>query len=481
MNKPLYVTLLLAAFILVLTNVACGGSEVAEPDSGDSEISSATGPDPLFTSDEELFKYGAIGLTEAVRVPYYIWKVMPEVCGEFMSGEGWESLGLLTEAGADLPIGFARRNFEPPVVELNCAVCHVGSYRVSADAPRQLAIGAPAHELDLRGYLGLYYRCAESDAFSVERVVAAIDRNFDLSDDELGTYREGIVPAAKQAFAAQRQIFAWHESRPPNGLGRTDTFNPAKLVVFRLPDDGTIGTVDFPAIYNQRLKRDMWLHWDGNNNDVRERNYAAAMAVGASPESVNQDHFNRIIEYIMTLEAPAYPGPIDDRLAVQGAELFGANCARCHAFDGDLTGQVTDIDEIGTDRHRLDSFTPELLEAFHALVEPPFLFDAFRKTNGYANVPLDGLWTRGPYLHNGSVPTVWDLLEEPGDRPTSFYTGYNVLDLEKLGFIATGPEAEAAGWHFDTSVPGNGNGGHLYGVGLTDAEKRALVEYLKTL
>ena len=96
-------------------------------------------------------------------------------------------------------------------------------------------------------------------------------------------------------------------------------------------------------------------------------------------------------------------------------------------------------------------------------------------------VPLDGLWLRAPYLHNGPVPSLWDLLEIPEKRPQVFYRGYDVYDPQKVGFITAGPEAERAGFRHETSVPGNGNGGHLYGTDLSPAEKEALIEYLKTL
>jgi hypothetical protein len=112
-------------------------------------------------------------------------------------------------------------------------------------------------------------------------------------------------------------------------------------------------------------------------------------------------------------------------------------------------------------------------------------FTHFHKTDGYANMPLDGAWARAPYLHNGSVPTLRDLLDAPEMRPKEFYRGDNVYDQKKVGFASD--RAEESGRHFsryDTSVRGNGNGGHAgaeYGTDLPDADKDALVEYMKTL
>ena len=100
---------------------------------------------------------------------------------------------------------------------------------------------------------------------------------------------------------------------------------------------------------------------------------------------------------------------------------------------------------------------------------------------GYVAKPLLGVWLLGPYLHNGSVPTLWDLLQPPQRRQTTFYRGYDVVDFKDVGFIATGDEAKAKGFKFETTDRGNGNGGHLYGIDLSDTDKRALIEYLKTL
>ena len=108
-------------------------------------------------------------------------------------------------------------------------------------------------------------------------------------------------------------------------------------------------------------------------------------------------------------------------------------------------------------------------------------FRHFRSTGGYVNVPLDAIWIRAPYLHNGSVSSLRDLLEQPERRTAVFYRGYDVFDPERVGFVSTGPEAERAGTLYDTQIPGNANQGHIWGTSLAPSDKRALLEYLKTL
>lgn len=440
-------------------------------------------PDETFEDPAEHFKYGAIGLSPASRVPLYLFQAMPTVCAHYLKdpAKGWANFGFIFEEGRELPVGFARRDIGFPSLEPNCGLCHTGSYRTSPEAAPVVVPGAPAHELDLQGFQWFLYDCVEDPAFTADNLLAEIEKQNDLSWVQEQVYRYAIIPTAKTGLLMQRDDYQWQLRRPQQGRGRTDTFNPTKLVVFHLPDDRTIGTTDLPQTWNQKPRVDMWLHWDGNNNQITERNLAAAMAVGATPKSVVLPSFERDTDFLFELPPPKYPFPIDAERAARGQAVYDANCAGCHAFGSAKVGQVTPIAEVGTDRHRLDSFSAELVEDLHEIDESPFAFAAYRKTEGYSNVPIDGIWMRAPYLHHGAVPTLWDLLQAPENRPRVFYRGYNVYDPEKVGFVTSGPEAEKAGFRYDTAVPGNGNSGHLYGTSLPEEEKRDLLEYLKTL
>jgi hypothetical protein len=96
-------------------------------------------------------------------------------------------------------------------------------------------------------------------------------------------------------------------------------------------------------------------------------------------------------------------------------------------------------------------------------------------------MPLMGVWLNAPYLHNGSVPTLADLLEPTERRPQRFYRGYDVYDPVRAGFLSRGADAEREGEMFDTTRSGSANGGHPYGTALAPELKSALIEYLKTL
>jgi len=96
----------------------------------------------------------------------------------------------------------------------------------------------------------------------------------------------------------------------------------------------------------------------------------------------------------------------------------------------------------------------------------------------YKARPLNGIWATAPYLHNGSVPTVRELLNEPCDRVQQFYVGSRDFDDKNLGLSTKNVRGA---FLFDTSKPGNSRLGHAYGTTLTDDQKKALLEYLKTL
>jgi hypothetical protein len=285
------------------------------------------------------------------------------------------------------------------------------------------------------------------------------------------------------------------DREPDTGPGRVDTFNPPKVLLdFRmddLPTNEWVGNCDLPSIWNQAKRQGMQLHWDGNNDSVDERNRSAAYGTGATPPTIDRESVQRMKDFIWTNTPPPWPYGIDPAKSSRGEKIYAEYCARCHGkngsdFAGELVGQVTPIEKIQTDRHRLDSYTEQLCANQNLLYAayPAERFSHFRKTFGYANQPLDGLWLRGPYLHNGSVPTLRELLEPAANRRAEFYRGYDVIDRARVGFISDAPEENGRKYFFyDTRLPGNGNSGHEgeeYGTNLSAEDKDALVEYLKT-
>jgi mono/diheme cytochrome c family protein len=436
----------------------------------------------------EHFKYGAIGTEANAGVPYWIWRVLPIVFADKLPdrpGTGYERLGFIYEGpDRDRPIGVTRKEGFVELAGLNCATCHVGALRDAPGAPRRIVPGMPAHQMDLQGYARFLTAAAEDPRFTASRIVAAIQQeNPDFGFFEKLTHRLLVVGRTRRGILARARENAWFDARPPQGPGRVDTFNPYKVLFrFDMSMDDSVGTVDLPSLWNQRMRQDMWLHWDGNNNSVEERNKSAAIGAGATADSLDLAALGRVEEWILDLTPPAYPADrIDVARAARGQDVYAGACASCHDAGAPQIGQVTALEDVGTDPERVHSFTAELSARMNTLGEGrPWRFSHFRKTNGYANMPLDGLWLRAPYLHNGSVPTLRALLLLD-ERPAEFYRAYDVYDWTAVGFVSTGEDAARDGVLFDTRLRGNSNAGHVYGQDLPRDAREDLLEYLKTL
>ena len=435
------------------------------------------------------FKYGSIGTEGTVGVPYWIWKVLPEVFADKLpnrAGNGYERIGFTYDNPSDdLPMGTAKSRDWAPRVGLNCATCHVGAYRDAPGAAPKIVLGMPAHRMDLQAYARFLSACANDSRFNADTLIAAMQKHPEFGFFDGITYRLFAIGATRKGILERDPRNAWFDKRPPQGPGRVDTFNPYKSMFAaetHFDSDTTVGTADLPSLWNQRDRRGLWLHWDGNNDSVDERNKSAAIGAGATPDSIDLAALDRIANWILDLKPPAYPTDrINAALAATGRPLYQQHCSSCHDLGQPKVGQTIALAEIGTDPERLNSFTPELAKLMNTIgTGKPWKFSHFRKTNGYASMPLDGIWMRAPYLHNGSVPTLRALLLlDP--RPATFYRGYDVYDFSGVGFVSSGAEAEKVGFQYKTSDRGNGNGGHLYGTQLSVADRQALLEYLKTL
>lgn len=444
-------------------------------------------PDTYASISDE-FKYGSIGAEARSGVPYWIWVVLPKVFPDYLPdrpGTGYEKIGFITQPGQSRPIGTSYRVAPIGMIGLNCAVCHTGTLQETPTSTVAAVLGEGSNQFDLSGYLTLLRKAGQDKRFNAGTLLAAIKQvDPKFSWVEALAYRYYIIPKTKTALQQLNTDFSWMDTRPAFGPGRVDTFNPYKqLLGFDMGQDHTIGTVRLPALWDQMDRVGMQLHWDGNNSSLMERNFSAAIGAGATPDSLDMGTLNRIVAWIQNLRAPTFPASqINATLVATGAKIYQADCASCHAVGGALTGKVTPIAQIGTDPNRLDSFTADLATKMNTIAAgKPFAFSHFVKTDGYANMPLDGVWLRGPYLHNGSVPTLRDLLTPPAQRPKTFYAGYPVYDYQNLGYVDSGPQAQDQGFLFDTSLPGNSNEGHTYGTNLSPSDTNALLEYMKTL
>jgi mono/diheme cytochrome c family protein len=481
---------------------------------------------PAFAGELDHFKYGSIGAERDSGIPYLAWQALPrlfpEVFGDAAAqeaararGEGpYTVFGFLYEPARtghaeprDLPIGIARRDVRGvEMVWFNCAVCHTGTVRETEGGPRRLVAGMAANNLDLHRFVAFVADIADDPRIAAGSLIAAIEAGgtrLGLVDRLL--WRFVVAPGLREGLLERRaQLAPLLAMQPAWGPGRVDTFNPYKVVQLR-QRAGTgepsqwIGASDFPTIFYQRERAGMQLHWDGNNPSLAERNLSAAIGAGlVLDRATAADHasIRRVATWLLDLPAPPSPLRVDANAALlaEGQRLYMRDCAACHGFqegaryrfEGAQLGRVTPIAAVGTDRARLDSYTPDFVATQHRVLG----LTAFVKTDGYANHPLDGLWLRGPYLHNGAVPTLEALLMPPAERPRFFLRGDDTLDRARGGFSSETFETEGAClaaarrgprlFCFDTHQPGNGNGGHEYGTQLGQSERAALLAYLRT-
>jgi len=458
-----------------------------------------------YNDNVEHFKYGSIGSETSSGLPYWIWKVLPEMFPEKLPGNknGYASFGFLYEKDHDLPIGVSRRKSEGvDRVWLNCAICHTGTIRENPQATPEIHVGMPANNFRLYEFINFLRAVSLENRFNPDAIMEKIDAmGGDLDWIDRLLYRYFIIDRVRSTLFALRKQLSFMERQHDWGPGRVDTFNPYKAIQFnfpmdKLPHEELIGPADYPSIFNQGPRQGMQLHWDGNNPSVEERNKSAALGAGVTPVTIDLKSLNRIVGWLWNLKAPEYPGKIDLEKAETGKQLYAYYCADCHGrqdgnqFNFDTQqfkrlGKVEPLTLIRTDPGRLNSYSELLSVNQNTLYSGyPWRFNQFRKTNGYANMPLDGIWMRSPYLHNGSVPTLRDLLNVAEERPKVFYRGYDVFNWEKVGYAYDVKEEHGISFfEFDTTIEGNSNQGHdgeEYGTALNAEQKDAIVEYMKT-
>lgn len=322
-------------------------------------------------------------------------------------------------------------------------------------------------------------------------------------------------PADRAEAANANRILSSHHHEKIDSLtrARSTAFAASHVELFMRPHGGEMprpeevgrGDVKTPPLWHTAAKmRSRRWYCDGS--------FHGRIPLMASSMELEKDRpFDALVEHVIPtikqefdtlirhLRPPPYPYAIDHALAEQGRQLFYSRkvgCYRCHGrYDGegnvDWPGVHADV---GTDRSRLDVVSDGFIDAFNS--SPIAAEGALVKSRGYGATPLTGVWANYPYLHNGSVPTLHHLLGPVSERPGIFHVmAARRFDRERLGQpLYADPAHERLGgsdllrrfgndrdW-FHTARPGSGNGGHDFWQRIrTDANRRALIEYLKTL
>ena len=271
------------------------------------------------------------------------------------------------------------------------------------------------------------------------------------------------------------------------GAGRDRDMNPtgrrAKHVVHH--------DLDAPPWWNVKKKRSLYADGFAPKNARVLMQFMMLPVNDAERFYGWEKDFEDVLAFIESVEPPEWPFGVDAELAGRGRVAFEENCSRCHGTYGDdwtYPETIVPIEEVGTDRVRLDALTQEhrrwMKEGWLSRYgEDDVLLDP----GGYVAPPLDGIWASAPYLHNGSVPTLWHLMH-PADRPAVWRRTKDGYDEGRVGLAfeevdavpADATDAERRGYR-DAGRFGMSNAGHDFPDELTEPQKRAVLEYLKTL
>lgn len=268
---------------------------------------------------------------------------------------------------------------------------------------------------------------------------------------------------------------------PASGPGRNDAFGLLSAVLFGAPQP--YAPVKYGLVWN--VKKRHWVHWDGNTQSPIGRNLLASLGLGAPLLGKRGDLdfalVKRQTDLSERIHSPRYPFTIDAAAAKRGAAHYQARCASCH--DGpEGERRLYGPAEIGTEPNRAELFTQLQADRFNKFLAEleitgyqPSREPGIRGTQKYWAASLAGVWARSPYLHNGSVRTMQELLTPSAERAKKFRRCSRVYDDAQMGYT------DAGVYLFDTTTAGNSNAGHDYGTELSSMQKRELMEHLKTL
>jgi len=411
------------------------------------------------------------------------------------------------------------------VGNLGCAACHAGMTYDRSGAPRrQVWLGLPNTSLDLEAYTTGVYESLARGVRAPGPLLETVRALFpEVDSRELRTIGRVVLPRIERRLT---ELEATQHAPLPfrnGGPGLTNGVAALKFQLGLLRGDvrfQEVGFTSIPDLGGRGLRTS--LLYDGAYA-VPSKNRFSPMALGdltephlaefarivtfftvptmgIKPKAARRaiPHVTDVMHFLQSYAAPPFPGHIDSVRARRGGVLYRARCAECHgsysegapsvglvSFPNRLVPQAA----MGTDPARWQAMEPRLLRAIrssgYSAVDPA-------QTGGYVAPPLTALWATAPYLHNGSVPTLWHLMH-PADRPPRFQVGGHRLDFERVGIAGAvdgdGTVRYSASYRpwanprlFDTAQPGLGNRGHESPFqDLTEQQKGDLLEYLKLL
>ena len=438
-----------------------------------------------------------------------------------------------TQPHVDGPIGLLRgtisRGF--PSVELEasnigCAGCHAGVlYDENGHPTGDVWLGLPNTSINLEAYSEAVFNGVAHMQGREERLWEVLDSLYPtISDRERNTIRKHVLPSISDQFEGDWQGRTSALPFVGGSTGLTNGVASIKHMMNLLGEDETDTEVAFTSIpdLGGTLLRSSLLYDGAYAARHRERfrpmkvedvtdahrdaiaditTFFIVPALGVEAANVRDAYpgVREVVDALETMRSPRFPGPVDSVLAREGGQIYSDACAQCHGqFSDDIENatlisfpnRLTPQDSMGTDPKRWELMTSGFADVINETDYRRYLDVA--TTGGYVAQPLTALWATAPYMHNGSVPTLWHLMH-PSARPEQFFVGGHMLDFERVGIAG---DTDGAGvyrypasyepWStpalYDTRAPGKSRDGHEREFeGLTEAQKMALIEYLKVL
>jgi mono/diheme cytochrome c family protein len=430
-----------------------------------------------------------LGSARWAALPRVVFDAMPELFPDVMP-EGWEGIGLFwkDDDHTGPPVGAARTTLLGlEAYAPNCAICHAGHF------DGKVVAGMPNVDLDIQILTHTFQAGLESGRLTVE-AVARVEAKHGRDIGPVDRLALGVILNRAKAGLARRGSDWYHDDVGP---GRSDALAGWKRTLGIREND--ITWVDLPAIFNQRLKEKTL--YDGSiTGDMAARVMLTELQKGRPFRDplLHREVFDDLVAWMKVLDPPPYPFELDPGKVAQGRGVFDSECSKCHGTYGaspTYPNKRIEVARVGTDDERAKAMTSAVAGALEKTVYEQVLAIAPEMT--YMPPALNGIYLTAPYLHDGSVPTLWHLLQPAAKRPVAFYRRWNEFDPKRVGIACSEVQGEGGTecapdatqkkhdprtlWRFDTRKVGNRNSGHEFGVDLSGDEKAALIEYLKTI
>jgi hypothetical protein len=457
-------------FLLILCLISCiNNSQTAEPQTTAATTEILPASTQRTGNVEKGYDYLINGNYVDGGVPFSLWlSLRKENNDKILKRQG-------DNAKVDYPYTVVTTSYNTRAVGANCLNCHA-SY-INNEFVMGLGNSTFDFSTDQTATLNLLDLVMKSN-YSLNspdyQAFIPYKRGFQAISPLTITETVGVNPADKYAA-----ILASHRNPTDLTWRENDPWGITKEVI----------PTDVPAWWLLKKKNTMFYTGVGTGDFARIMMASSLVSLQDSSQARKIDQrFPDVLAYIKSLPSPVYKGSIDQQKATEGKAIYEVNCSRCHGSStnkNDYPNLLVSLESIGTDPALVSTnfAYPQLLEWYNSswFSKEPFAAKLIAK-KGYIAPPLDGVWATAPYLHNGSVPTLEDLLNS-SQRPKIWKRTFNTNDYDnkKMGWNYVTLTAKTDTKTYDTSLKGYGNQGHFYGDKLSVSERTNLIEYLKTL